>query len=56
MIDSFSASLPLLSTKPTLELLKVREWASLKEKNEYAQALVVTRSSDELLSFRAIQK
>lgn len=56
MINSFSASLTSLSTKPTLELLRVREWASLREKSEYDQVLLATRTRDELFSFRSMQK
>ena len=56
MINSFSASLTSLSTKPTLELLRVRGWASLREKSEYDQVLLATRTRDELFSFRSMQK
>ena len=56
MINSFSARVSSLSTKSTLELLGPRKWASLREKDEYDQAMFAARSRDELLSFRSMQK
>ena len=57
LINSFSASLlQLYLTRPTPRSMSVRDWASLREKEQYDKVMLVMRSHDEALVRRLMPK
>ncbi len=57
LANSFYTSLlKFYSMRPTPRSLRVKEWASLREKNDYDRVMLVTRSRDESFTLRLTPK